>query len=176
MSTCGHCYSTASKPLPTCALFRIDNIKPSPHLATSAENATSLVPLIRTVDISKPSECPPTRLVWFRHPTALLSPWVLTSDCRRISSPETRSWPARTKSKRSGASSTKLRVPGPTTPPINVFTLPLHLRHRRKPLIQGSCPAFLEIDLVKEGSLMHEPMDEWTFESRIFSKLIGYHC
>jgi hypothetical protein len=52
------------------------------------------------------------------------------------------------------------------------FTPPTALQTNRRPLIQDFRPAFLDIDLVKEGGLMHEPMDEWTFESRIYSKFM----
>ena len=104
---------------------------------------------------------------------APLSPHVLTQSWLiRISSPETRSCPAHTRSKRSGDSSTKLKAPGPTIPPTNVFTPPTELQAKRRPLIRDSCLAFCEIDLVKEGGLIHEPMDEWTFESRIYSKFM----
>jgi hypothetical protein len=47
------------------------------------------------------------------------------------------------------------------------------LQRKRRRLIQDVRSAFLDIDLVKEGGLMHEPMDEWTFESRIYSKVMG---
>jgi hypothetical protein len=49
---------------------------------------------------------------------------------------------------------------------------PRALQRKRRPLIQDVRSAFLDIDLVKEGGLMHEPMDEWTFESRIYSKFM----
>ena len=110
-------------------------------------------------------------------PAAPLSPHLLTQSWLiRTSLLETRSCPAHTRSKRSGVSSTKLKAPGPTTPPINVFTPPTELQAMRRPLIRDSCLAFCEIDLVKEGGLIHEPMDEWTFESRIYSKFMCCHC
>jgi hypothetical protein len=51
-------------------------------------------------------------------------------------------------------------------------TPPTALQAKRRPLTQGFRLAFLDIDLVKEGNLMHEPMDEWTFESRIYSEFV----
>ena len=76
-------------------------------------------------------------------PAAPISPRVLTQSWRiRTSSPETRSCPAHTRSKRSGDSSTKWKAPGPTIPPINVLTLPTELQATKRPLIRDSCLAF----------------------------------
>jgi hypothetical protein len=52
------------------------------------------------------------------------------------------------------------------------YSPPRALQRKKRRLIQDVRPAFLDIDLVKEGGLMHEPMDEWTFESRIYSKFM----